>query len=578
MVGRNGACKSCIDVPGIKFTETPLVTVRKTAWKAVKEMAWFMGGSELCPTHLLSWWQSQLNPLGYYRDGYSKQLRSFGGDFDQIAFMLDGLRNHQDSRRLVLTTWNPREMSLITTTNQNPKTPTTCFPSWVNVLTEAGIRTIQDINPGDKIWDGSKYVTVTSKVSKGVQQVYKVTTRKGSLFLTKDHKIHNGKVLLPVSCAKRIQLNLGKVDEMTSALVPEHIMDGLVVADGVSNNHKTRSKHMQLHIGVNDQDYFVSEVAHLILRQSAPTHNPSQYLVKTSITELPITYEREVPNKYFFGTPIEKRGFLRGYFSGNGSSNDNATTLIASSKKLVEQIQIMLSSLGVASSISVRPSTTVVWENGVYLSREGYQLSVLRQHRQLFYDLVGFIQKYKQCRNVAVGSKITTTAKIQDFSFYAMEEVFDITVDSPEHVFWCNGFTISNCHSTLVQFFVRFGTLYMTSYQRSADLLLGVPHNWLQSWALLLWFAHHSNLDVGHLLWLFGDAHIYQEPSHLDTIEAIKSVLPYYKLYEKNPFKMVYNFGGGYDDKNTPIFRAEDFTLEGTVPPPRVTNKPILLT
>ena len=64
----------------------------------------------------------------------------------------------------------------------------------------------------------------------------------------------------------------------------------------------------------------------------------------------------------------------------------------------------------------------------------------------------------------------------------------------------------------------------MTSYQRSADMILGVPHNWIQSWALLLWFAYHSKLKVGHLRWLFGDAHIYCHETHVTTANDIISV------------------------------------------------------
>lgn len=259
MLGRNGLCSSRIDIPGIKFTDTPLVTVRKTAWKkAIQEMEWFMSGSEICSSELLSWWRAQLNQEGAYRNGYSKQFRLFGGFFDQVHSILEGLKGHPNSRRLVFTAWNPSEMSSITEVNGNPNTPTTC-------------------------------------------------------------------------------------------------------------------------------------------------------------------------------------------------------------------------------------------------------------------------------------------------------------------------------HTTILQFFVRSGKLCATSYQRSADLLLGVPHNWIQSWALLQWFAYHSNLAVGHLLWLFGDAHIYQQPSHLETVQAIKRALPSFKLYDQNPFKLVYTFGGGHDVNNVPLFRADDFTMEGTIPSPLVTTKPVLL-
>ena len=63
--------------------------------------------------------------------------------------------------------------------------------------------------------------------------------------------------------------------------------------------------------------------------------------------------------------------------------------------------------------------------------------------------------------------------------------------------------------------------LSMKSYQRSADMLLGVPHNWVQSWAMLMWFAQRTGFGVGSMQWIFGDAHIYQEESHLAALDAI---------------------------------------------------------
>jgi len=130
---RNHRVKSIIDYDKIVFTETPLVTVRKTAWKkAIREMEWFLSGEPDCPEELLDWWDGQLDPKGRYVAGYGHQLRRYsclshcGFRFDQIEFLLRGLRDHPASRRLVATTWNPAEMAAITEINQNPNTPSCC--------------------------------------------------------------------------------------------------------------------------------------------------------------------------------------------------------------------------------------------------------------------------------------------------------------------------------------------------------------------------------------------------------------------------------------------------------------------
>lgn len=138
--------------------------------------------------------------------------------------------------------------------------------------------------------------------------------------------------------------------------------------------------------------------------------------------------------------------------------------------------------------------------------------------------------------------------------------------------------TPTSCHTTLAHLFVRKQRLYMTSYQRSADLLLGVPHNWIQSWAFMLWLAYYLKLEIGHMLWLFGDAHIYQEETHLKaTTEIIQAANVVSFDGQKSTFCLRYLPLEEYDPDTVPPFRAEDFVMEGTVPAPVVTTKPILI-
>lgn len=136
--GRNGDTVSYYAVDEMKFTQTPLVTLRKTAWKmAIREMEWFMSGDPKCPEELLPWWEGQLDNDGHYLCGYSQQFRGldagYGGKLDQINYLLNSIREHPNSRRACLTTWNPLDMANITLLNDNPKTPTTCHSSFVQL-------------------------------------------------------------------------------------------------------------------------------------------------------------------------------------------------------------------------------------------------------------------------------------------------------------------------------------------------------------------------------------------------------------------------------------------------------------
>lgn len=105
--------------------ETPLISVRKTAWKnALREWEWFMSGSpfikDLHPS-VRSWWDAWADKNGIVAFNYSEQFRQFTGvdpgtgyatAFDQIESFINGIKEHPYSRRNVITTWNPYEMSL----------------------------------------------------------------------------------------------------------------------------------------------------------------------------------------------------------------------------------------------------------------------------------------------------------------------------------------------------------------------------------------------------------------------------------------------------------------------------------
>ena len=125
--GRNGPARRKFDLLPVTFTRTPLVTVRKTAWaKAIREMEWFLSGASTCPEELLDWWESQLYKNKKYLRGYGEQLRAFNGWHDQILYLIDGINTHPFSRRHIITTWNPVDMTFITAINDNPLTTTTC--------------------------------------------------------------------------------------------------------------------------------------------------------------------------------------------------------------------------------------------------------------------------------------------------------------------------------------------------------------------------------------------------------------------------------------------------------------------
>jgi thymidylate synthase len=103
------------------------------------------------------------------------------------------------------------------------------------------------------------------------------------------------------------------------------------------------------------------------------------------------------------------------------------------------------------------------------------------------------------------------------------------------------------CHGIVVQFYVRNvkkdnkhnnkKLLDCIMYQRSADIIAGVPYN-ISSYGLLCFMICNvlntinkdlGKLDVfscGNLTLHFGDIHLYDEPTHLNAVEEHQKRCP----------------------------------------------------
>ncbi len=113
--------------------EFPLITVRslKGSWKAiVHELLWFLSGSSRVEdlhkynVHLWDVWANEetCKPLGLETGDlgpiYGPQWRRWktrtGGEIDQIQReVLDVLKTNPDSRRLMVTPWNPEDLNKV---------------------------------------------------------------------------------------------------------------------------------------------------------------------------------------------------------------------------------------------------------------------------------------------------------------------------------------------------------------------------------------------------------------------------------------------------------------------------------
>lgn len=96
----------------------PLVTTKKVHWKSIAyELLWFLKGSSnvrWLQQHGVTIWDEWANEHGDLGPVYGVQWRSWpdgkGGAIDQIANLVNGIKRNPDSRRHIVSAWNPAEV------------------------------------------------------------------------------------------------------------------------------------------------------------------------------------------------------------------------------------------------------------------------------------------------------------------------------------------------------------------------------------------------------------------------------------------------------------------------------------
>jgi thymidylate synthase len=96
----------------------PLLTTKKVHWKSVVyELLWFLRGDtnvKWLQEHGVSIWNEWADENGNLGRVYGAQWRDWrtpeGGSIDQIARVIEQIRKKPDSRRHIVTAWNPAEV------------------------------------------------------------------------------------------------------------------------------------------------------------------------------------------------------------------------------------------------------------------------------------------------------------------------------------------------------------------------------------------------------------------------------------------------------------------------------------
>lgn len=350
-----------------------------------------------------------------------------------------------------------------------------CQPGWAPLLTPNGISKLSDVNIGDTIWSGTKWTKVLNKWSTGIKPVFRYRTNAGVFYGTENHNIIQNGARAEVGTATSIDIAKANI-ELSSDFDMTDVLDGLIIGDGT---HHKASNAIYINVGQDDIEDYRESILPFISRTTGENRGRNEWWVKSTSVhnyEMDILPNRKIPDSFFHGSFKKMRGFLRGLYSANGSVLEKygRITLKATSSMLVEQVQQMLSSLGIYSYITRNKASVVEFRNGIYECRPSFDINITTD-RNRFRDIIGFIHAYKNnslnkiCERAKLPPK-KTSYEIISCDYVRDEEVFDITVEDAAHTYWTGGHLVSNCAEISLCAYdsCRLISLNLTGYVRNA--------------------------------------------------------------------------------------------------------------
>lgn len=324
----------------------------------------------------------------------------------------------------------------------------TCQPKFAPIIKKGyGITTLSNINVGDNIWSKSGWTTVKNKELTGVKSVSEYRTTNGTFIGTSDHRIVENGVKIEVKDAESIDSCLVAVDKINYNIIPEYVLNGLMMGDGT-----IRNANPTLCVGEKDYDYYVSEISPLIAKDGYKYFRKINLDLFIDVSKK--THERDI-DLSDLNTDDKRVSFLRGLYTANGSAikqTDGSVHIILTqtSKDLADKIQWILQSLGYSPRLYKTRGKSTKFTNGVYECKDRFDIKLLKNSDVInFRDTIGFLQSYKteilDSVNIKVAKNKKTVSDIYEVNYIGEHEVYHIEVDNDTHTYWTGGLDVSNC-------------------------------------------------------------------------------------------------------------------------------------
>lgn len=317
-----------------------------------------------------------------------------------------------------------------------------CQPAWATVLTPNGIRKFSDIKVGDLIWSQVGWTKVVQKSMSGVEKVWCYRTAEGIFYGTSSHKVISNYSKIEVGNANSIDGLTGPAG-ISVQWDAQDVVDGMAVGRGFMNDMFPYCIFLHMR---DSEAGFLDKVGTLMKR--ADYLYKDVYELSTTVldTELPTSNEKGIPDRFVEGDEKRVCGFLLGLFSVRGVVTDNTVTIETYSKKFRDDIQLMLSSIGISSYYTTNRVEDVQFSDGSPANVLSYCIKV--SNPIMFFTRVGFLAVHS-VREVLHGNEVPADTPvhpdISSVTFISEEPVYNITVDNITHTYWTGGLNVSNC-------------------------------------------------------------------------------------------------------------------------------------
>ncbi|MGB3945319.1 MAG: ribonucleotide reductase N-terminal alpha domain-containing protein [Candidatus Saccharimonadales bacterium] len=339
-----------------------------------------------------------------------------------------------------------------------------CLTGDTLVLTTSGVRQLKTLTNSSEpkyVYSANNRMSKYSKViSKGIQPVFNITLENQlTIRATSEHKFEEfgTGTLLQTS-----QLEPGTKLRISSKFPgysytdfdPQYEMMGWMHGDGwftnavvgISFNFKDGDREAKDRLLPYFLDMFDAHNLKPLYNNDA-CYQIQTYKKSTQVTARKLGFipgkadVKQLPSTFYQWTLMQQLAFLRGLFGADGSINGESHSqifLASTSRKLLEQIQPFLASIGIQSRIF---TATFKQSN----RKSQHKLCITKESANQFMHHIGVSTKHKQEKFQPGRYKDNNYYEIIDIVPDGNEEVFDIVDVEDSHMFYANGIATHNC-------------------------------------------------------------------------------------------------------------------------------------